>query len=207
MVISRPTLAEALRSPELKAALPRLLAFAARRLRHAGWPEGRDDVPSAGAAGDVVQEAVLRCLEGKWNWPEGVSLEHLLFGVIRNLVSHKRREAVSRPTAWIEDEDEPCAPSSRRDERLGAWWLCAAIERELQDDPEMSTLFAVLADGATKPAEAAAALGWTPERPSVVRRRMQRRLAAAGLWDGDDDERREGSRGARSAAPSRRVSR
>ena len=39
---------------------------------------------------------------------------------------------------------------------------------------EMRTLFAVLADGATKPAEAAAALGWTPERPSVVRRRMQR---------------------------------
>jgi hypothetical protein len=42
---------------------------------------------------------------------------------------------------------------------------------------------------------------------TAVRRKMHRKLAAAGLRNGDDDERPEGHRSARGAPAPRRVSR
>lgn len=207
MEAPRPPLAEALRSPELLASLPRLVAFAARRLHGAGWISGCADVPGPSEAEDVVQEAFARCLGGEWTWPAGVSLEHLLFGVVRNLVSRRCRRAAGRKVTWLEDQGEVCAPPSRRDEALGARRLLAVVEHELEGDPDIGALLAVIADGATKPADIAAALGWTPERASVVRRRMHRRLAAAGLRNGDDDEGLEGHRPAADARTPRRVSR
>ncbi len=200
----RPTLAQALRSGELVAALPRLVAFAAKRLGAAGaCAEG----PSGDEAEDVVQEAVVRCLEGGRSWPEGVSLEQFLLGVVRSVASRWRRRAERRLVVWLEDQGEPRAPSSRRHEALAAGQLLAAVEDALDGDPELRVLLAVLAGGDTKPADVAAALGWTPERASVVRRRMQRRLAAAGLYNGDEDERNERQGPARDAPAPRRVSR
>lgn len=95
----RPTLAQALRSGELVAALPRLVAFAAKRLGAAGaCAEG----PSGDEAEDVVQEAVVRCLEGGRSWPEGVSLEQFLLGVVRSVASRWRRRAERRLVVWLE---------------------------------------------------------------------------------------------------------
>jgi hypothetical protein len=66
-------LIEALRSHELEAMLPRLVAYAARRLHRIGWAEGRNHIPAAGDAEDVVADAVEAALAGKHVWPDDMT--------------------------------------------------------------------------------------------------------------------------------------
>jgi DNA-directed RNA polymerase specialized sigma24 family protein len=179
---------EALHSPAFKAALPGLVAFAARRLRRAGWAEGRDHLPSAAQAEEVVNEAVALLLSGGRSWPDDLDFKAFLRGVIRSLVSNERRDAERWPTATLDAIAETAAPSSRRDDRLAARRLLALIEPAVGNDFEMRALFSVIVEGAVKRADQAAALGWTPERARAVLARMNRRLSALGLCDGEDDE-------------------
>jgi DNA-directed RNA polymerase specialized sigma24 family protein len=188
----RPTLAEALRTPEFRAMLPRLVAFAAGCLRRAGWGEGRDRAPAALAVEDVVQEMAERCISGAREWPEGVPLEGFLYGVIRSVVSHGAEVARA---LWnvqgvsLEACVDVAAPDSGRDATEDRWRLVAAMKRELQGgDPDVERLFAAYADGWETRGDIAEALGWDPEYVSAVRVKMIRRLVAVdGLMDDYDD--------------------
>ena len=206
MVLPRPTLAEALSSPAFEAALPKLVAYAARAVRRAGWGEGRDQIPSAVEAEDVLHDAIEACLDGTRTWPEDMALETYLCGVMWSQVSHLRRDAARWDATCLDDVAEPAAPSSRRDRRHDARRMIAAVEQTLMNDPETYALFTMIVDGEEKPTDYAAALGWTPERAKTVRVRMNRRLAAAGLCEGDDDEQPRSHRSPRpGAAPPGRA--
>src|SRR4051812_41844635 len=109
MAVLCPTLTQALRSPAFEAALPKLVAYAARLVRRAGWGEGTDHIPGAVEAEDVVHDAVEACLGGTRHWPLGVDLETFLCGVMRSQMSHMRREAARRSTTCLEDGVEPPA--------------------------------------------------------------------------------------------------
>jgi hypothetical protein len=208
MVVPRPTLHQALFSPEFGAVLGRLIAYAGRRLRRVGWPEGRDHLPGAAEATEVVDAAIDSCLSGARVWPEGVPLEGFLRGVIRSVVSHWREQAEGLPvTALDEIAEGVAAPSSRRDAVLAARRLLRAVERELADDADLSALLANMAGPATTRAERAVELGWTPARVTAAYVKMNRRLRAAGLHDGEDDERPRRDRSPRNAAAPRRGAR
>jgi DNA-directed RNA polymerase specialized sigma24 family protein len=209
MVAPSSTLAEALRSPELRAALPRLLVLAMRRRRHKAWTAGRDPVTDAADAEDLLQDAFLRCLETPPPDREGMTWEEILGRIMRNLASHSRKRAALRPdVVYLEEHTkELAAPSSRRAEVLGARRLLAAIREELQEEPELGALLGAIEAGIDKREDKAAALGCTPERVSLLRLKMNRRLAAVRLQNGDDDERQQELGPAGDAPAPRRVSR
>src|SRR5579863_3118021 len=72
-----------------------LLAYAAARLRRAGWLQGRDEEPSVMSADQLVQSAVEQCLDGRRRWdPSRVDLGGFLRGVIRSLTSAARKHHV-----------------------------------------------------------------------------------------------------------------
>jgi hypothetical protein len=204
----RPTLAEALRSPELLAMMPRLAAYAAGCMRRAGWVEGRDRAPSKLMVEDALHEMVVCCLAGGRAWPATVPLDRFLFGVIRSVVSHRAR-AAKRLQEVAFEEDVP-APSSRggRDPEWSRRWLKARMREAVRGgDPDVEALFTAYVDGLHERGDLAGTLGWTPERLSAVRDEMKRRIeAAVGPKDDVDDERTEedGPRGA-AHPPGRRT--
>jgi DNA-directed RNA polymerase specialized sigma24 family protein len=172
-------LIQALRSDQLAAAMPQLVAFAALQLGPAGDPR------------DVFDTAVQACLEGGRQWPEAVGLESFLCGVISSVVSSMRRSAARRRTAPLEEAGEVAAPFWECDLAIDRRRVIAAVDRAMGGDADLEALFAVIVDGVEKRAEQAAALGWTPERVKATRLRMKRRLAAEGLGEGDHDDRLE----------------
>jgi DNA-directed RNA polymerase specialized sigma24 family protein len=183
-----PPIPEALCSPALREALPRIFEYAARTLRRAGWAEGKDYVPGEAEATEVINDAIETCLRGGRTWKEEMSLEAFLCSVIWSEVSHRRRSTARRYVVGLDDIAEPMAPSSRRDDRFAACRLLARIKHAIGGDPQVEELFAIIESGAEKPAARAVALGWPPERVKAVDARMKRRLAAAGLEKDDDDD-------------------
>jgi len=156
------------------------VTYAERRLRRIGWAEGRDHKPAAGEAEDLVSDAVEAALSGARVWPEDMDLETFLVGVMWSQAEHrytkeKRRRRGQRSVDGVEERTTPS------DDLHGQRELCAAIEGELASDADLHALFRVMASGAYKPAERAQLLGWSPEHEKVTHRKMNRRLAAAGL--------------------------
>jgi DNA-directed RNA polymerase specialized sigma24 family protein len=206
IVLPHPTLIQALGSPAFKEMVPQLLAYARRRLRRAGWAEGRDHAVCEADATDVLHGMIESCLSGERGWKEGVPLYAFLCNVMRSQVFHRLRRA--QRVSYVDDTAEPFAPSSRRDDVIQARRLLAAVEHALAPDPETSELLATMAGGSSERAEKANVPGWTPGRVKAVRAKMNRRLAAAGLRDGEDDEDESRSDGSpRSAAAHRRRAR
>ncbi len=188
----------------LEEATPRLVAYAARRLRRVGWAEGDDDIPSAVQAEEACANAIVSFLDGTRSWPEDVGVETLLYGIIKSQIFHARHSGVQETTP-IEDAPELAAPPSRRDDAIDGWRLLSAIGQVLAPDRETSALFDAMRDDNTTPAMQAAALEWTAERVKAAHVKMGRRLDAAGLKYGDDDERRD--RSPRAAPAPRRGAR
>lgn len=183
----RLTIAEALRSPEFREALPRIYAYAARLVARAGAARV-DAIPGESEANAVLNRAVVTCLEGTRTWKPGISFETFVCGVIWSQVSHGRREALSSPEVPMDDAAEQIAPSSRRGAQGRASRILARLDACLENEPEVAALCAVIDDGAEKRAQQVAALGWTPERVKAVRAQLKRRLTAAGLEEDDDDD-------------------
>ena len=190
--------------------LPRLVAYAARRLRRAGWGDGRDYAPAGSEAEDVVHKAILSCFLGKRPWPPGMPLERFLLGAIKSVAYHEVEARRRRREDGLEDGEERAAPASQRDAAMDRRRLIAAIERDLEGkDPEVETLFAAYMDagGDSTRGDIAEALGWTPERVTRVRARMNGLLARMGYESDDDDERLERIRLRGAAPPARRGAR
>jgi DNA-directed RNA polymerase specialized sigma24 family protein len=175
-----PKLVEALHSKEFEEMLPRLVAYAARRLRRYRWAEGDDHRPAAAEAEEVVSDAVEAALSGKRVWPDDMSLETFLSGVMWSQLAHRyaNEKQARRGKRTVDRVEERAAPNDVVYARRA---LLAAIEVELAKDTELYTLFEAMCAGAYTPGERATRLGWSPERERLVHRRMNRQLAATDL--------------------------
>jgi DNA-directed RNA polymerase specialized sigma24 family protein len=182
----RSRLSEALHSEAFVSILPALLAYASRRLRRIGWASGIDRAPSAAEAGDVVNGAVEACLEGAWVWPDDMDLETFISGVMWSQLGHQKRKASRTWTRSLEDAEE-LAAQRVLEELVEHRRLLAAVGATLADDDEASAVLRAIDDGNTKRAQIAAELGWSVERLKAVRVRMNRRLAAAGVGEAEDE--------------------
>ena|GEM_PF-2434855 len=175
----------ALRGAAWEALLPRLIAYARRRLRRVGWYDGRYEEPSALSVEELVQSAIARCLDGTrtWNEDDPPELEAFLCGVMKSLCWSAKKAALRHPEEAI--DGDAAAPAERpspeqelvsaEDERR----VLAAIEAVTVDDGALRDLYRAVLDGHTKRDAIAVALGWTPDQVSVARRKLNRRLADA----------------------------
>ena len=92
---------------------------------------------------ELLNEALLRALDGSRRWPEGVPLLAFIAGVMRSLVdgrAQERRRLVERALAVGQP---PAAPAP--DDRLHARQCLAAIVKFFAGDPDVLALIAALA--------------------------------------------------------------
>jgi hypothetical protein len=176
----------ALREADWEALLPGLTAYAARRLRLVGWPEGRDEEPSAMSVQEVINIAIERCLDGSRSWDEGdpPELGAFLCGVIKSITSTERKKWVRTKTAPVEDAghndpDDAASATELLEEDEGRKILAAEVAACTEGDEELGLLYLAIQEGALKRDDIAAALGWTPARVSAARVKLQRCLLRA----------------------------
>jgi len=122
---------------------------------------------------ELLNEALLRALDGSRRWPPGVPLLAFLAGIMRSLVDGRaaaRRRLAEQALAC--HADTGAAPL---DAGLHARQCLAAIHRHFADDPDVLALIAALADHhlgiAGKPAP-----GLPPRRHDAARKRLARAI-------------------------------
>jgi DNA-directed RNA polymerase specialized sigma24 family protein len=119
----------ALTAPDL-VRLKRLAQLRARLLPDLEWEE-------------LLNEAVLRALEGSRRWPEGVPLLAFLAGIMRSLVDSRaaeRRRLAERTLAGVE-----VRVTASPEAQLHARQCLAAINQFFAGDPDVLVLIAGLA--------------------------------------------------------------
>src|SRR5262252_5851166 len=92
---------------------------------------------------ELLNEALLRALDGSRRWPEGVPLLAFIAGIMRSLVDarmHQRRRLAERALAWSGTRE--AAPP---DAQLHARQCLAAIADFFAADPDVLALIAALA--------------------------------------------------------------
>lgn len=144
------------------------------------------------SAMDLVQEAVVRTLNGRRRWnPERVpDLERFLGETVRSIAHSYRKQGVRRGPSH-DDDIKPeqrgrlglgATPGRKPDEILTSKEACEQLESDLLlaagDDDELLSLIQELFDGAAKPREVAEALGWGLEKTYAVFRKLRRRLTS-----------------------------
>jgi RNA polymerase sigma-70 factor (ECF subfamily) len=110
--------------------LKRLAQLRARLLPGLEWDE-------------LLNEALLRALDGSRRWPEGVPLLAFIAGIMRSLVDgrvHERRRLAERTLA-VSQTSVTAAP----DARLHARRCLAAIAKFFAGDPDVLALIGALA--------------------------------------------------------------
>ena len=93
---------------------------------------------------ELLNEALLRALDGSRRWPEGVPLLAFIAGIMRSLVdgrAQERRRLAERALAVGQTPAAPPAP----DARLHARQCLAAIAKFFAGDPDVLALIAALA--------------------------------------------------------------
>ena len=166
------SLIAALEAVDWEGILPQLVAYAERRLLRLGLREGRTHRPSATEVKELVNEAILRCLDGRRKWDDAKSLELVPFlcGVIRSVAWEYKKDAARCDV--IDDEmSAPTNDAEINDPRVGI------IEELTKEDSDIEEVYLVIAvDGITRRDEIAHRLGWNPDKVSVVRKKIQRRV-------------------------------
>jgi hypothetical protein len=164
--------------------LPVLLTHAVRRLRRAGLAEGSWGRPSAAEAQGVVNQAIELALSGKRVWPDDLDFEGYLKGLIWSVVGNlKKAQAAVQKT---ELDEEMSALEAPIDQMLKHKRLLGAITALVADDEELSSLLSAIEDGHEKRAAIAEALGWTVDRVTLARTKLNRKLVHASLSFGDE---------------------
>jgi len=175
----------ALRDADWPTLLGRLANHAERRLRWAGWITDRKTAAHAMTPHELVNHAVDRCLQGKRRWYKDAgypSLESFLCWVIRSLLSTEIK-ADARDRADFADDgivegrsDEPspedAVADGERTEVMAAIVACADGDSDLED------FYMAVLGGHVRREDIAEKLGWTVERASAARIKLQRRLLA-----------------------------
>lgn len=174
-------LRQALRDADWEALLPGLCGYAANRLRRVGWVAGRDEEPSKLSVEQLVNMAVEACLDGSRTWnPSTVDFPGFLRGIIRSLTSSEKKSAVRSKTHAQSDFERivPLAASPEEEaiEEEGRKEILGRIEEAIGDDADLRALHTAILDGATKREELAASLGWSVDRVTAARIKLQRRL-------------------------------
>jgi DNA-directed RNA polymerase specialized sigma24 family protein len=186
---ARSALRQMLAEADWEALVPLLVADAASRIRRSKWLRGRDELPAAAEAEELVQDIIAIALSNRRVLPDDMDLLTFLRGLLWSELWNRRRAAKRRarviggeiPDA-VEDEKE------RADEALGRRALLARVEKLIEDDEELLAFYGAMAQEHTKRNEIAEALGWTSDRVSAVRKKLNRRLASAGLLEGEGGE-------------------
>jgi DNA-directed RNA polymerase specialized sigma24 family protein len=155
--------------------LVRLAALA--RLWSRGLPDG------LGWA-DVLNEAIVRVLDGSRPWPPGVPLLAFLSGVMRSICDdhwrRARREALRRH-GDLADLDASVGDGSPDPERtLAAAQALAQVNRLFAGDPQALKIIAGLAEGLTA-SDICRLYGMGERDYDTARKRMRRTLLRCGL--------------------------
>ncbi len=149
--------------------LLRLRAVA--RLRARALPPGSVGWP------DLLQESVLRALDGSRSWPAGVALIAFLGGIMRSLCTeHWRRYRWEGIADCVPDS----SPGSDPERSYASVQALAALDRLFADDPVALRVLAGLADDLSA-AEIRLHYGLSEVEYDTARRRMRRTLLRHGL--------------------------
>lgn len=171
-----------LRDADWERLLPQLAAYAARRLRRAGWASGYDAEPSKMSVEQLINTSIELALDGTRKWdPSAVDLPGLLRGIIRSITSSERKKFVrSRTTTNSEIvEHHPGLFDSAEDEALAEEervLLLQTLAAATADDPDLVLLYTTILEGTTKREAIAETLGWSVARVTAARIKLQRRL-------------------------------
>lgn len=175
----------ALRDADWTTLLERLANYAERRLRWAGWITDRKTAAHAMTPYELVNHAVDRCIEGKRHWFKDAgypNLESFLRWVIRSLLSTEIK-ADARDRADFADDgnvegtsDEPSPEDAVADRERSD--VLAAVAACADGDADLEAYYCTVLDGHVRREDVAEQLGWTAERASAARVKLQRRLVA-----------------------------
>jgi len=136
-------------------------------------------LPPDMSAADLLQEAILRVLQGSRRAPPGLSMPAFLAGVMRSIRTEQRRRAQREPgTGFAAAEAGDPAPDPER--CLAARQELAAIYRLFKGDPVASLILDGLAAG-LGPDEIRAANDLSKTEYDSTRKRIRRALLRAGL--------------------------
>lgn len=167
----------AIATADLEAMLPRLATYAEKRMSRVGWFTTSKHESHKMNPKELVDLAIERCLTGKRHWKESsgyVDLESFLRGVIKSLVSSKKKADGRNPVELDEDGDvdrgDVDAFMKQQTE------IVAAVEGCASDDDELTAFYLTVLDGHTKREDIATALEWEVAKVSRVRNKLQRRL-------------------------------
>jgi hypothetical protein len=175
----------ALRDADWPTLMERLANYAERRLRWTGWITDRKTAAHTMTPYELVNHAVDRCIEGKRHWYKDAgypNLESFLRWVIRSLLSTEIK-ADARDRADFADDgivegnsDEPSPEDAVADRERTA--VTAAVEACVDGDDDLEAFYMTVLDGHVRREDIAETLGWTAERASAARVKLQRRLLA-----------------------------
>lgn len=151
-----------------------VIGFSKRYLRRGG-PE------------DLVQEAMLRFLDGSREWNPKIALEVFLMGIIRSLASTRAKSQVRIPVQLVDDHDSPLFGSTPPEQGIDEILIREESERRFFEiaseavvgDPELTDYFRH-ADAGSR-ADVSKALGWDPSRVTAARIKLQRRMRRLGV--------------------------
>ena len=130
---------------------------------------------------DLLNEAILRALDGSRRWPDGVPLLAFLAGVMRSLCDeHWRRHQRERCLLPTGQADEDAAPAADPERLFAAAQGRAIISRLFAADPVALKIIAGLTDGLTAE-EIRRLYGLDAVEYDTARRRMRRVLLRHGL--------------------------
>jgi RNA polymerase sigma-70 factor (ECF subfamily) len=143
------------------------------------WSRG---LPGGLGWADVLNEAIVRSLDGSRHWPPDVPLLAFLSGVMRSICDdHWRR--TRRDLAWLAGdtaEGEAMAAPVDPERVLAAAQALGAINRLFAADAAVLTIIASLAEGMNA-SEICRRHGMSEREYDSARRRMRRTLLRCGL--------------------------
>ncbi len=168
----------ALTSEDVERALRRLSDGDLLRLRALASLRARG-LPGGIAWADLLQEAVLRALDGSRGWPAGVPFVAFLAGVMRSLAGEYWRRS-QREAKIVEAASGAADRAGDPEQAYAAGQALAAIDRVFAEDPTALKIIAGLADGLTA-AEIQRHYGMSALEYDNGRRRMRRTLLRCGL--------------------------
>jgi DNA-directed RNA polymerase specialized sigma24 family protein len=153
--------------------LVRLKALA--RLWSRGLPGGLDWT-------DILNEAVVRCLDGSRRWPSGVPLLAFLSGVMRSICDDHWRRArrdLARLVADRQAGNSIAAPADP-ERMLAAAQALGAIHGLFADDPQAQKIVAGLSEGLAA-SDIRGRYDMSEREYDSTRKRMRRALLRRGL--------------------------
>ncbi|SDA86125.1 sigma factor [Sinorhizobium sp. NFACC03] len=140
-------------------------------------------------AGDLVQEAFSRIIEGTRNWPADLEFLPFMVQVMRSIASTDRRKADRRPELRVVPQhgeqltfDTVADPKSTPEEIVGEWDELAAAKELFADDDIATTYIDAIVAGFRR-SEIMELCDLDANGYDTVTRRIKRRLEKRSLKD------------------------